>query len=500
MTDKVTAHTSPRSGPYGIRLAQTGPQPDVTGEPASTALPELVTRLARAADRHDSRRARKRSAVGGQVVDAGPVAAAWATAKLAVTAAGSPIVSAVMGALAASNTAAAKRLTLDYPAQVDGVLRGEPPPIPAGRVGRFDAGSRWFISSDLHRAPRGSADWPLAQNTKGLYEVALGHYGAEGWGLIENGDVEDFWLVGGSTYGVVYDAVRTFASALPRSARHQLRVHLYGEHLQRVVANNREIYDLIDELFHGRGRYVRLAGNHDDCYLDDSVVEHLRGVHDGIEMYDFVVLDGQSGPKAVVTHGHHTDSWNAPGRSGLGRWMTWLASAVVDAPLLSSNPGTPSPSETYALLGGTHPDRLTVVNPAFGFNRGLYTVDEVLLFEAFDRHFGDTGPKVLLGHTHLPVVNPSEPKPGTGSWKQYLNSGSGVHWELVTGIEWDGAADAAGDTGSGDPRARLVGWHFATDDTPREAIVAEHQGRPVARRWFEPAADGATLDVFPASR
>jgi hypothetical protein len=66
-----------------------------------------------------------------------------------------------------------------------------------------------------------------------------------------------------------------------------------------------------------------------------------------------------------------------------------------------------------------------------------------------------------------------------------------VHWELITGLEWDGTTDPD------NPTVRLVAWHYADDDTPAEAIVAEHDGRPVARRWFEPSPDGATLDVHP---
>lgn len=450
--------------------------------------------MAALADRYDDRRLARAESNGRGSSPVGALAESLAAAKIGLTALASPLLGAAMGAVAASNTAAMKRQINAYPSEIERVMAGGAPTMTPGRVGRVDSSARWFISSDLHRTPRGASDWPAAQETKGLYEVALDHYGSQGWGLIENGDVEDFWLVGGSTYGVVYDLVRTLTPFLPRAKRQELRAHLGGEHLRRTIENNRGIYDRIDDLFHRHGRYLRTVGNHDDCYLDDAVVEHLRRFHDGVDVYDFVVLEGAAGPSAVLTHGHHTDSWNAPDRSGLGRLTTWLASAVVDAPLISSNPGTPHPSETRALLDGTHSDVLTVLNPALGFNRDLYTLDELLLYRAFDHHFGAEGPMLLLGHTHLPAVSPATPGRGDGAWTRYLNSGSGVHWQLVTGLEWDGVTDPAR------PEVRLVGWHYASESTPPSAIVGDHDGRPVARRCFEPARDGRTLRVLPPQR
>lgn len=460
----------------------------------TVGFPAVVSRLAAKADSHDRRRWMRSPVVPGEPTSAGPVAGAWATAKLGVMGVALPIAAAVVAARAASNTAATKRMIVSYPGEIEKVMRGEPTAVPNGRVGRLESGRRLFISSDLHRCVRGASDWPSVQNTKGIYETALEYYGAEEWGLVENGDVEDFWLVGGSTYGVVYDLFRMLAPLLPGEAGERLRIHLCAEHLSRIIDNNRGIYDRIDDLFHRHGRYHRLVGNHDDCYLDERVVDHLRAYHEGVDMFDFLVLDHADQPVAVLAHGHHTDSWNAPFRAGLGRMSTSMASAVVDAPFLSANPGTPDLSESTRLLAGTHTDVLTVLNPMLGFNRELYTIDEVLLFQAFEQHFGDDPPLLLLGHTHLPVSRPSAPRAEDGRWTNYLNSGDGVHHELITGLEWDGVSDPE------HPSVRLVAWHYADEHTPDAAIMAEHEGRPVARRWFRPTDDGRKLDVFPANR
>jgi len=463
------------------------------GAPVEPTGVPLLSRLVTAADRNDRRRWQRRPVRPGTQTGAGPIAGAWALAKIAVVGLGVPIAGALVAARAAVNTAAMKQMIREYPGEVERVLAGEQTSVGGGRVGRIDARSRIFISSDLHRGVAGASDWPSIQNTKGVYETALEHYGAGEWSLVENGDVEDFWLVGGSTYGVVYDVFRMVTALLPHHRRHELRHHLYGEHLRHIIDNNRGIYDRIDQMFHRYGRYHRLVGNHDDCYLDERVVDHLRVVHEGIDMHDFLVLDSPEGPVAVLIHGHHTDSWNSPERAGLGRFTTSMASAVADVPFLSINPGTPGRDESERLLAATHTDELTVLNPALGFNSDLYTLDEGLLHDAFEHHTSAFSPQLLLGHTHLPVSKPSAPGGGR-QWNRYLNSGDGVHHELITGLEWDGASNPAA------PEVRLVAWHYADEQTPQEAVVAEHDGRPVARRWFEPAADGRTLQVFPPSK
>src|SRR5262245_43271942 len=148
-----------------------------------------LSRVADAADRWDDRRAARAVGVGEQPLTPGPVAATWATCKLAAVGLAGPIGVPIVAAKAATNTAEINRRRASYPAEIERVLRGEPTAIPAGRVLRLPAGARYFISSDLHRSVRGLADWPGTQNTKALYEVALEHYGGAGWSLVENGDV-----------------------------------------------------------------------------------------------------------------------------------------------------------------------------------------------------------------------------------------------------------------------------------------------------------------------
>lgn len=452
----------------------------------------LVARALAAADRVDDGLARRRGEPPGwqRATAPGPVARGWAATKLLAVAVSAPIGGPIVGALAARNTVVTKRLAARYAGVVDDVLAGRDLPE-AWTTARVDAGDRWFVASDLHRYVRGTFDWPGGQDTKDLYATVLNHYADHDHGLIEAGDVEDFWLTGGSTYGAAYDVLRLGGLVRRSAAGRRWLSAVHGEHLRRVVANNPDIYRVIQDRFLATGRYLRLIGNHDDAFADPAVVEVLQETLPGTIVHDFVVFERDGEGIGVVTHGHHTDSWNGPGMSGLGRLGTWLASTIADAPLVGRELGVPDASITTGLLRGEHRSVLTPVSAIFGANLELYSVDEVLLFASFQRAWGeagadlDGGPYVLLGHTHLPLAWPVDPGSGR-AWKRYVNAGSGVTRGLVTGVEWDGA------TGP-EPDVRLVGWHWADpatlaelglDAPPPDAIVAEHHGRPIARQVF----------------
>lgn len=456
--------------------------------------------MAAVADRVDERR-RDADPWAGTPGDAGPVASSWGLARLAALVAASPLLAPAVAAVAARTTARTLRLLDDYPAVIDAVLAGERPPLPDGstpRVDRVPASSRWFVSSDLHRCVPGTVDWPGHQHTRRLYELALGSYAERSWGLIENGDVEDFWLAGGSAYGVVYDLTRLASGAWPGPWGRRTAAELAVGHLGRIVANNRAVYDLIEHGFHRHGRYRRLIGNHDDVLARPELRAALAEVHEGIEVLDHLVLEDSDGAGVgLVTHGHHVDSWNAPGHAWLGKLGTWLGSALLDAPL-AGNPGIPDDEETATLLEGRLPDELTRVSRLFGANRDLYSVDESLLFDACRRHWApdgardlEGGPWLLLGHTHLPLVRPVDPPTG-GVWERYVNSGSAVFNECLTGIEWDGSADPHR------PEVRLVAWRYAERGRPvgDEAVVAHDGERAVVRDVLARVAPDRELAVI----
>jgi hypothetical protein len=436
------------------------------------------------ADRVDARFAARSPATALTPGHPGVIPATWAALRLGAAVLAAPVAVPWLARATARNTARARALAARYPHFIRALATGdagagagagvarEPDrdrPIPAQRVRRAAADAPWFISSDLHRCVPGTVDWPRHQRTDRLYLAALDYYADRDWGLIENGDVEDFWLAGGSTYGVVYDVARLVAFALPGAAGRRGRRIVAAEQLRRIVANNRAVYRRIDERFHRHGRYIRIVGNHDDVYLDPATATQLSGVHAGLDVHDFLLLDDAAGGLVgVVTHGHHTDGWNGPMGAGMGRLGTWIGSVLLDLPRATS-PGVPDPEETDEILGGRLRDVLMRIDSRYGANRDSFTLDEALLFEAWRGAWpGGREPWLVFGHTHVPLHRPLAPgADGTPAevWDRYANSGAGIFYECVTGLEWDGT-DAAGE-----PVVRLVAWRYADRDRDGGALA-----------------------------
>ena len=275
--------------------------------PVAAAVVRAYRRAATAADHLDQRH-RRRAPQALTPGHPGVVPTVWAVVRLAGIGLAGPVLGPLVTSSAARNTRAAHALARRYPQIVEDVAAGRRPAYGTSRVGRVSAGARWFVSSDLHRCIPGTVDWPAHQRTNALYEVALGHYADGGWGLIENGDVEDFWLVGGSTYGVVYDLARLAGHLVRGATGRQIRTDISIDHLRRIVAHNRGLYDLIDARFHRPGRYHRIVGNHDDVYLDQALVDALGDVHAGVVVDDFIALDADGSGSGVgaVSYTHLT--------------------------------------------------------------------------------------------------------------------------------------------------------------------------------------------------
>lgn len=404
----------------------------------------------------------------------GVLARAWACAKLGVVGASSPLWIPATLWRASDNHRRARRLIERFPGDLVAIRRGDRPSGPADRVRELPSGIRLVITSDLHRSITGRLDWPQRQRTKGIYLQMLDHYAQEDWHLCENGDIEDFWMVGGSTYGSVYDALRLLGGALATFGRHALLIETHRAHLDRVLANNREAYERIRHGFVRHGRYHRTVGNHDDPLSHPLVADRLREHLGNVEPSDFLAIRDPDGDLVgVIAHGHRTDGWCAPGRDGLGKASSWLANTLVDVPGIRTPEGLPDENASRRLLEGRSRNGLITVNPTFGATATYDSLDEELLFEALDPTSAD--PWIFFGHTHVPLRSP---RSRTGRrWLKYMNSGSGVLKDVVTAIEWDGT--------SSPPTARLVAWTTLESDSvdtdsehpgPLRRVVLEDDG------------------------
>ena len=387
----------------------------------------------------------------------GPVARAWAVTKTGATVATLPAALPVSTVAALRSQREALRRIRVFPEQLRAICEDRPGPLPVRSVGRLPASGRYVVTSDLHRCIPGRLDWPARQGTKDLYRAVLAGYAEDGWSVIENGDVEDFWMVGGSTWGACYDAGRLaagFAGPLADSTRREL----LGDHLDRIVANNADLYHVLSELARD-GRYHRTVGNHDDVLADRALVERLAEHLPGVSALDAIVL-ARSGPPrvettaAVIMHGHLTDAWNGPGLATLGRATTWLATTVDDLPIAAGLDGLPGEPATAALLAGRGENRLISVDARFGGNRRFDSLDEERLFDRLAVTAPESGwPWLVFGHTHFPMLRPLD---ASGRTVRYANSGCGVLPGAFTALEWDGGRE--------DP-LRLV-LHHVVDDRP----------------------------------
>lgn len=435
----------------------------------------------RFADRDDSRRA-----LPGDPRRIGWVATLWASLKLLVAVPLSVPGVLLVGWRAALNHIRAKETMAALPKLIAAL--GSPGPATPPRVVRIDASTPLVITSDLHRCVAGRTDIVGAQDNHDLYVAMLEWYADRDSTLVENGDVEDFWVVGGSTWGVVYDICRLGGAVLVGRLGDGLRRAVYREHLARIVANNSAIYDTIATRYGAAGRYHRTVGNHDDVFADARLVADLAAHVGSVRTADWIVLMGDGGTEAVITHGHVADGWNGPGRATLGKLSSWVADLLRDAPVPITPDDASPPGRTRELLGGRRRNGLLRVNPRFGASSSYDSLDEELLFDALGGA-STVGPWILMGHTHFPVLQPSS---DTGArWWRYANSGHGLGAGLVTALEWPGEEAA--------PRSpRLVAWVWAdrpewADLIDRSAVVTESKGREIARVELAPSGDGRIL-------
>jgi hypothetical protein len=435
------------------------------------------------ADRVDQRRAGR-----GRGNAPGALAVAWATTKLILATPVAPIGFAITGWRAIVNHERAKRTMAMLPGLLVALEQGDAIPPDMGQVLRLDAGHPLVITSDLHRCVTGRLDLVGQQDNRDLYGALLDWYAEGGYGLVENGDVEDFWMVGGSAWGTVYDIFRLVGAALAGRPGDGIRQATYRAHLRRIVENHRGTYGRIAERFAATGRYHRTIGNHDDLFDDPRLVAELAQTVGSCSMASWILLDGPTGTEAIITHGHIADGWNAPGRATLGKVSSWMADIIRDAPIPLMPDDLPPPRLTRQLLSGRQRNGLLRVDPRFGASSTYDSLDEELLFDALGGA-ARVGPWLLMGHTHFPVI---EPASDTGArWWRYANSGHGLGAGLVTALEWPGDETH--------PAPRLVAWCWA-DHPEWSELVSDlepttHVGdRPIVRIELVSSADGSYLE------
>jgi hypothetical protein len=168
-------------------------------------------------------------------------------------------------------------------------------------VRRVPNEGRFVVFSDHHMGFAGSRhDFFRESGNSGLYAEALTAYADAGFTLVENGDVEEL---------IIHEPL-----APPPQATLATRSAWRRSQLAQVINNHRDLYDQINAQFVEQGRYIRIAGNHDQDLQDSSFLEVLRTVYPALDqVYDFLVIEpAESSPGVVIGHGHHFDTASTP--------------------------------------------------------------------------------------------------------------------------------------------------------------------------------------------
>ncbi|MEQ1506717.1 MAG: hypothetical protein ABMB14_31105 [Myxococcota bacterium] len=305
------------------------------------------------------------------------------------------------------------------------------------RVRTIDRGGRYVVVSDHHllyaSAPHdyfGGASRSLRTfRNERIYAAMIDRYAADGWTLVENGDVEDL-VVPEPAYdrldclavGAVGRVVFRFDDTLRIVTRKRqlLRiVHTYAGYYQRLLAA------------FGPDRIVKLVGNHDAELLDPSFAEHVPLVTGGVPIHEFAVIPaGPDGPAIVICHGHQLDPWTCRATArAIGESITesfaW-AGQGADRIWDTTEWGPPLAAENAIVRA-----------PTIGSWRGIVPkvrhMSERYMARRLARTFpGADRPWLVLGHTHEPRFRPAE---------RYVNAAAaGRYQDLVWACEIDRGA------------------------------------------------------------
>jgi len=191
-------------------------------------------------------------------------------------------------------------------------------------VGRVAADRPYVIFSDFHMAHDGHRqNFFVTSGNRELYREVLDQYAASEFTLIENGDVEELLIFeptaseaalrrGLAEAGDTADPLGPSWDGLDDH-----RLEFRRGQLQKIIDSNRALYTQINDQFHRHGRYIRVAGNHDQDVQESGLLEVLRSVYPNLGVPDDFLIIEPAGANSgtgpfVVTHGHHFDRQCTP--------------------------------------------------------------------------------------------------------------------------------------------------------------------------------------------
>jgi hypothetical protein len=350
---------------------------------------------------------------------------------------------------------------------LEGIAEHESRLLDEFKVARLPVNRKYAVFSDMHMYVEGDLDFYNNNKNSEIYRRALQHYAQNNYHLIENGDVEDFWMRGGSSKGLILMTSDPlpwpyYSEAFEASAFQSAN----QIHALNIFTNNATTYATIRTYFHNKNRYTRIIGNHDDVWADLIMNPVMDVFYPGIDVNDYCMLeDERHQTKAILAHGHQSDIFNMPLCNFAGKALTELASVIHELSFGELDFFSTSKEEWM--------DDWT----SKGFKNELQKMN-LLKFESFSEYslykdleniYGDSPrqPYLILGHTHKPKDNAGVPNfmfSDQWNWNEYSNSGTVGMWEeIVVGLEVEY------------PDVRVVVWKKEPNGTIKNYLLKSYR-------------------------
>ncbi|MGB5559784.1 MAG: hypothetical protein WBN04_17460 [Paracoccaceae bacterium] len=406
---------------------------------------------------------------------------------------------------------------------------------------------KYVVFSDIHITDANNRQDFFARANKALYlDVLRAYYSPNDFSLVENGDVEELLI-----YEPDINGMPDFETASWQTIFNDRETRKFDQFV-RILQDHADYYHLVHDEFLARGRYYRTIGNHDTDMATTAYTAAIDS-HLGIEWpeaSDLLFLSDGDDTDMIICHGHQFDAycvaahakfagesfsegggwayqgpdrlWSLAedGRNFINKWLD--GSKHFFNMLVSDDPAVPQTTLGLAeavagqAIGNLHDTTKWEVlynkniaweyfdnsDPQDAFDDEVKTgerwykfrhMDELHIVARLEARYGNNGPRLLLGHSHEPRINPGKPAPITMSAAKatnYLNSAAAGRFEnLIWGIEIDGGS------------ATVVSWSRdnASNDMVR-TVWGEHDTLNVrtlhadSRQSFSPTPTGGASE------
>jgi hypothetical protein len=329
------------------------------------------------------------------------------------------------------------------------------------RIARLPVEQKYVVFSDVHMFVNGDFNFYQNNRNSEIHQSLLSKYAQDGYRLIDNGDVEDFWMRGGSARGHILDV----ADMLPFPFYYeaygvQAALGALQAHAANIFRDNSATYGLVNQLYVASGGYARTIGNHDDVWSRDDMAPLFDLVYQApVVANDYILLDDSSTgeTKVVIAHGHQSDIWNMELCNFAGKAVTDAFSTLTEVSLGLVGKVKKfyrAKSEWQSDLAGRGFDDELHRMEGLGLTQSL---DEVELHDQLERVYGDSPrqPYLILGHTHDVKDDAGVPDwmySDQWTWREYSNTGTTGMWEelvVCTEVQY--------------PDVRPVAWYLRSD-------------------------------------